>query len=46
MSVTERCPLYGGIIFRHTVFLDDNICPLFGGVRGVLLFEVDTAIRP
>ena len=33
MSVVERHPLYGGVILCFTVFLDENICPLFGGVR-------------
>ena len=33
MSVIERCPLYGGVILCFTVFWDENICPLFGGVR-------------
>ena len=32
-SVVERCPLYGGVTFCHSVFWDENICPLFGGVR-------------
>ena len=25
--------MYGGITFCHSVFWDENICPLFGGVR-------------
>ena len=33
MSVVKRCPLYGGVIPCFTVFWDENICPLFGGVR-------------
>ena len=33
MFVVERCPLYGGVILCFTVFWDENICPLFGGVR-------------
>ena len=33
MSVVERCPLYGGVILCFTLFWDENICPLFGGVR-------------
>ena len=33
MSVVERCPLYGGVILCFTIFWDENICPLFGGVR-------------
>ena len=33
MSVVERCPLYGGVILCFTVCWDENICPLFGGVR-------------
>ena len=33
MPVTERCPLYGCVILCFTVFWDENICPLFGGVR-------------
>ena len=32
-SVVERCPLHGGVTFCDSVFWDDNICPLFGGVR-------------
>ena len=25
--------MYGGVTFCHSVFWDENICPLFGGVR-------------
>ena len=28
LSVAEKCPLYGGVNFCHTVFWDQNICPL------------------
>ena len=33
MSVVERCPQYGGVILCFTVIWNENICPLFGGVR-------------
>ena len=36
LSVVERCPLFRGVFICHTVFWDENICPLFGGVIGVL----------
>ena len=32
-EVVERCALYGGVILCFTVFWDENICPLFEGVR-------------
>ena len=32
-SVAERYPLYRGVIFHHTVFWDENICPLLEAVR-------------
>ena len=32
LSVAEKSPLYGGIIFLLSVFSDENICPLFGDV--------------
>ena len=40
LSVVDRCPLYGGVIFCHTIFWNENICHcrLFGGyVSGPLL---------
>ena len=35
LSFVERCPLYGGGIFFHTVFQDENICTSFEGVRHI-----------
>ena len=35
LSVVERCLLFGGVIFCHTFFRDENIFPLFGLVRCV-----------
>ena len=32
LSVVEMCLLYGGVILCHTVFLDEKIWPLYGGV--------------
>ena len=37
LSIEERYPLYGDVIFRHAVFWDEDICSLF---RDVCCIEV------
>ncbi len=33
LSVVERCPLYRRLLLKRNDIMDENICPLFGGVR-------------
>ena len=35
LSVIEGCPLYGGIVFCHTLFRNENDCLLYADVRCV-----------
>ena len=33
LSIVEKCPRYGGVIFCHTILWVETICPLFGGIH-------------
>ena len=32
LSVVERCPLFGSVIFSHCIW-DESMCPFFRGIR-------------
>ena len=42
----ERSPLIGDAIFCHTVFWDENICPVLEGVRCIEMTENGGATVP